>query len=75
MRMLKKLTEAGKGIVTVMHDLPLAFDFSDTVAVLRNGMAVAHATPSDMCEASVIHEIFDVKMKRLSDRKFYYDYE
>lgn len=74
MRLLKRLAESGKGIVTVMHDLPLAFDFSDTVAVIRDGTAVAHARPSELCESSVIHEIFGVKTERSAENRFYYTY-
>ncbi|MGN1099378.1 MAG: ABC transporter ATP-binding protein [Christensenellales bacterium] len=73
MRLLKKLADAGKGIVTVTHDLSLAFNFSDEIAVIQKGAVVAHATPSEICRSSVIHEIFAVKME-IIDNNFYCKY-
>lgn len=54
MRLLKQLSENGKGIVTVMHDLPLAFDFSDTLTVMSNGGIIAFGTPSELCNLPII---------------------
>ena len=73
-QLLGRLTAEGRGIVAVMHDLPLAFNFSDTVVALQNGRIAAHMPPAEMCASSVTQEIFGVKMKRMDDRKFYYDY-
>ena len=75
MRLLARLGDMGKGIIAVMHDLPLAFDFSDEVAVIQNGTVAAYATPSDMYRTSVIQEIFGVKIERLADHKFCYAYD
>lgn len=74
MNLLVKLANRGKGIITVMHDLPLAFNFSNTVAVIQNGTVVAHAEPSEICGSSVLDEVFGVKIERLPNDKFYYDY-
>lgn len=74
MKLLKGLAEKGKGIITVMHDLPLAFDFSDRIAVIRDGTAVAQAPPSEIYGSSVIQEIFGVKTERSADHKFHYAY-
>ena len=74
MRLLKRLTDAGKGVIMVMHDLSLAFDFSDTVAAIQNGTVVAHATPSELCGSPVIYEMFGVKMESIKSNKFYCNY-
>ena len=74
MKLLRKLTDTGKGIITVMHDLPLAFDFSDEIAVIQNGTVVTHTSPQELYTSPIIQENFGVKMERLSDHKFYYDY-
>lgn len=54
MRLLKQLSDNSKGIVTVMHDLPLAFDFSDTLTVMSNGGIIAFGTPSELCNLPII---------------------
>lgn len=74
MKLLRALADRGKGIVTVMHDLPLAFDFSDTIAAIQSGTVIAHKKPSEICASTVIKEIFDVEIERLSKNRFYYDY-
>ena len=74
MRLLKQLSDNGKGIVTVMHDLPLAFDFSDTLTVMNNGGIIACGTPSELCNLPIIEDIFGVKIKQMQDDKYSYQY-
>ena len=74
MKLLKKLADSGKGIVTVMHDLPLAFDFSDKLAVINNGRISIQATPSEISELQVVEDIFGVKIKQAPKGKYLYEY-
>ena len=74
MRILRRLADSGKGIVTVMHDLPLAFDFSDELAVIHNGSIAECAEPGDMCQSSVIKDIFDIRVERMDNNQFYYNF-
>jgi iron complex transport system ATP-binding protein len=74
MRLLKTLSESGKGIVAVMHDLPLAFDFSDGIAVLQGGTVAAQAAPSVLCELPLIREIFGVRVRPEGDARYRYQY-
>lgn len=74
MKLLKELVNMGKGVISVMHDIPLALDFSDNIVAIGNGSVVADAMPSKICNMSVIGEMFGVKISQISDNKFYYDY-
>lgn len=74
MELLKKLARNGKGIITVMHDLPLAFDFSDTITAINNGTVIISETPDKISASPLIKEIFGVNIKINSDNKFYYEY-
>ena len=74
MRLLKQLSDNGKGIVTVMHDLPLAFDFSDKLTVMSNGKIIAYGTPSEICESHIVEDIFGVKIKQVQKGKYLYEY-
>ena len=74
MRILRKLADSGKGIITVMHDLPMAFDFSDEVVAISNGTVAANATPTDMCHSSVIKEIFNIRIEHTENDQFYYKF-
>ena len=72
MRLLKMLAEMGKGIIAVMHDLPLALRFSDELIVLENGGIRAEMTPRELCDTSIISEIFQTQVKCV-DGNYYYD--
>lgn len=49
MQTLRKLADGGKGIVTVMHDLPLAFTYCHRILLLGNGQIIAGGTPREVC--------------------------
>ncbi len=72
MKILRALADAGKGIVAVMHDLPMAFEFSDEILVLENGEAKIQAEPKELCDKEIIQDIFKVQIKRIVDTDKYY---
>ena len=74
MRLLRRLANSGKGIVIVMHDLPLALDFSDSIVVIKNGEVAAHASPAEIFSSPLIREIFGVDIEKTDNSKFYYNY-
>ena len=74
MRILRRLADSGKGIVTVMHDLPLSFDFSDRLAVIHNGTILAQASPSEISESRMAEDIFGVNVKKVQKSKYLYEY-
>ncbi len=74
MKLLKELANGGKGIITVMHDLPMSFYFSDELAVIHNGNIAKKATPTDMCDSPIIKDIFDISIERLHGDQFYYQF-
>lgn len=71
MKTLKKLTKRGKGVVAVLHDLPLAFAFSDKIAVLKDGSVIAEGTPREIYRLPVIREVFGVELDYLEEEKSY----
>ena len=74
MRLLKRLAEMGKGIVTVMHDLPMAFEFSNKILAIQNGRVAAFGAPSEICSSPIIGEIFGIGLQSTGDNRFYYNY-
>lgn len=72
MRILRTLAESGKGVVTVMHDLPLAFGFSDSVAVMRNGKIAVCDTPQNVCACGIVTDIFGIKLQYAADENVYH---
>ena len=74
MKLLRQFADSGKGIVTVMHDLPLALNFSDEIAVIHNGNIVAKAAATEIYNATIVEEIFDIRIERMENGQFYYQF-
>ncbi len=72
MKTLKELAESGKGIIAVMHDLPMAFDFSSEILLINNGSISMRSTPEEVCKFPVIETVFGISLKRSMDGKNYY---
>ena len=73
MRMLRTLAQSGKGIVAVMHDIPLALGYSDRIIVLESGRIAANGTPDEVWSSGILERIFGVQILRAPDGKgFYY---
>lgn len=74
MKTLRSLSDGGKGIVTVMHDLPLVFGFSDEIAVVKEGKIAVCGSPENVCQSGIIKEIFGVELLH-NEREGYYYYK
>lgn len=72
MHILRSLADAGKGIVAVMHDLELAFGFSDSIAVLKDGAIAACDTPESICKAGTVRGVFGVELEYSQDTGSYH---
>ncbi|NMD44442.1 MAG: ABC transporter ATP-binding protein [Clostridiales bacterium] len=72
MKTLKELAESGKGIIAVMHDLPMAFDFSSEILLINNGSISMRSTPEEVCKFPVIETVFGISLRRSQDGKNYY---
>ena len=61
MQVLRKLAGNGKGIVAVMHDLPIAFTYCDQILLLDGGSILAQGAPQQVCDH--IEKVFGVGME------------
>ena len=71
MKMLKKLSLSGKGIITVMHDLPMAFSFSDKIVIINDGEIVYQGAPENIYNSELIKAIFGISIKRIAGEYSY----
>lgn len=75
MKTFKKLSDMGKGVAAVLHDLPLAFSFSDRVIVLNDGKVVADGAPSEIYGDAVIYDVFGIELDYSeSEQNYRYKY-
>ena len=72
MHILRALADSGKGIIAVMHDLELAFTFSDTIAVLNNGTIQVCDSPSNVSAAGIVKDDFGIDLQYSSESKSYH---
>lgn len=74
MHLLKKLAQSGKCVITVTHELPLAFEFSDELVLINGGTVASHTTPESLITEEILHTAFKVRLRRLdSTGKYYYE--
>ena len=72
MKTLRSLANSGKGIVTVMHDLPMAFTFSDRILLLHNGQILCCDTPKKICGQAILEDVFGVTVAASEDQQSYH---
>ena len=71
MRQLRALADEGRGVLCVMHDIPLALEYSDKVAVIEDGTLVAFDTPRQICDSGILHSALGVVVKYDGERYVY----
>lgn len=71
MKMLKGIS-AEKTVVSVSHDLLLAFNFSDYIVIINDGGADYFDTPENLASKDILHNIFGIRLKNV-DGMFQYD--
>lgn len=62
MRDLRALADAGKTVIAVMHDLPLALGGSDRILALEDGRVVFDGTPEAFVQADIAARLFGVSL-------------
>ena len=71
MKILRSLADSGKGIVAVMHDLPMAFTFSDKIILINDGRIVDDERPEKIYGRNVIDKVFGIALDRSKDGRSY----
>ncbi|MBE6535299.1 MAG: ABC transporter ATP-binding protein [Ruminococcaceae bacterium] len=71
MRLLGDLAGDGRGIVSVMHDIPLALTFSDKVVIMKEGKAEFCGTPANAVSSGTIERVFGVEVQHSGNGYFY----
>ena len=72
MKILRTLADNGKNVVAVMHDLPIAFTFSDRIVLLDNGQVASNDEPQRVCGHKTIRQVFGVSVA-CSEKAYRYD--
>ena len=60
----RSLTEQGKTVVMILHDLPHAFRTADHMVLMENGTVSVEGTPEEIYASGAVDRIFAVKLGR-----------
>lgn len=64
MEKIKELKQAGKTIFLVLHDINMAMQYADSVAVMEEGKLLAIETPSAVLESGVLEQVFHIRLEQ-----------
>jgi iron complex transport system ATP-binding protein len=64
------INDEGMSVLSIHHDLSLAYKFSDEFVVLKEGSVVKTGTPDDVCDEDFFKEVFNVKAEIYPNKGF-----
>ena len=62
----KSLSESGRCVVTVVHDISMALRFCDTIILLNDGKVISVDSPREIVKSGDINKIFNVTCKQIT---------
>lgn len=66
MENLKRMSQSGKCVIAVLHDLNLALSFCDEICLLDQGSIAAFGTPESIVESGVLDRVFSIRCRCVS---------
>ena len=60
MQALRGIADEGRSVLCVMHDIPLALEYSDKIAVIEDGRLAAFDTPQYICESGILRSALGI---------------
>lgn len=63
----RRLADAGRAVVVVLHDLSLAAAWADEVAILAEGRLVHHGVPRDVITEENVRAVYGIEVHVLTD--------
>ncbi len=74
MQIITKIAKMGIGVFLVLHDLDLAFNFSDKIALINNGMLRNFGTPKEVMKNDILSSVYktDIRVDFENKRVNYY---
>ena len=59
----RRVAQRGIGVLAVLHDLNLAAQYADRIAVLQHGVVRAEGTPTEVLTRELVAEAFDLDVR------------
>jgi iron complex transport system ATP-binding protein len=64
---LRGMSSEGRGIVAVMHDLPMAFSYFDRIMLVDGGRVAASGTPCELFDSEILKSTMGVRLLRTEE--------
>ncbi len=71
MSLLREKTFVQKTVVSVVHDINLAYTYSDWVILMQRGQVVAAGHPDDVLTVAQIRQVFDIEVEYVKDKGYF----
>ena len=62
MRLIRRVADAGRGVLAIVHDLNLAAAYADRVVLMHEARVVEAGTPAQVLRADLLEAVFDIPM-------------
>lgn len=70
-KLLKKIIEEkGITVISIMHDINLAYRFSDKMCVIKDGNIIRYGNPTNIIDSDFINETFNIKVNLIEGKGF-----
>lgn len=69
MKTMRELADEGHGVVAVLHDISIAMEFADEIAVIKDGRLYAFGTPDEIYRTGTVDAVFGVRLAQMVDGK------
>jgi len=66
LRLVREWADAGVGVVAILHDLNLAAQYADRIAILNCGRLIAEGTPREVLDADTVEAAFGWRARILT---------
>jgi iron complex transport system ATP-binding protein len=67
LELIRDLSQAGKTILMVIHDLPSACRYADHLVAMHEGRIVAQGAPHDIVTPELVETLYDVRCQLIPD--------
>ena len=64
MNWVRELAAEGRAVVLVLHDLPLAMEYADEIALMEKGGLVFWGTPEQLYDSGKIESVFGIRFQK-----------
>ncbi|MEA1975116.1 MAG: ABC transporter ATP-binding protein [Bacillota bacterium] len=67
---LKERNKKGDTIICVIHDINLAYKYSDHIIVIKDGKLYKQGDPNDVLNVDTIRDVFGISVEKIENKGF-----